>query len=226
MSDRGWGNSCGGTDPERALQPVCADGYNHLMDTRFEVRDAQESSRRSPTARRRRNRRRGPIDPQKIGATGGSYGGGISMALAALQGPQDDLGRRRLAGPVDEPGRQADADRRRGAGHPLDRPRLLAACRTGTRSTTSPTRPTWPSGSADRRREAVLRRRPLRTGQAMSNYAPPGTDPDADLTTWYALINAGEPYDPNPLSQRHRRRDHHAPLLVLHRPLASRRRRC
>ena len=39
------------------------------------------------------------------------------------------------------------------------------------------------------------------TGQATSNYAPPGTDPDADLTTWYASINAGEPYDTNPLSQ-------------------------
>jgi predicted acyl esterase len=35
-------------------------------------------------------------------------------------------------------------------------------------------------------------------GQATSNYAPPGTDPDADLTTWYALINAGEPYEGNP----------------------------
>ena len=41
MSDRGWGLSCGGTDPKRT-QPVCANGYNHLMDTRFEVRDAQE----------------------------------------------------------------------------------------------------------------------------------------------------------------------------------------
>src|SRR6185503_13736220 len=41
MSDRGWGMSCGGTDPKRT-QPVCANGYNHLMDTRFEVRDAQE----------------------------------------------------------------------------------------------------------------------------------------------------------------------------------------
>jgi hypothetical protein len=38
-------------------------------------------------------------------------------------------------------------------------------------------------------------------GLAMSNYAPPGTDPDADLTPWYAAINAGEPYDGNPLSQ-------------------------
>ncbi len=38
-------------------------------------------------------------------------------------------------------------------------------------------------------------------GAATSNYAPPGTDPDADLTQWYAAINAGEPYDQNPLSQ-------------------------
>jgi hypothetical protein len=36
------------------------------------------------------------------------------------------------------------------------------------------------------------------TGQAASNYAPPGTDPKADLTTWFGLINAGEPYDGNP----------------------------
>jgi hypothetical protein len=39
------------------------------------------------------------------------------------------------------------------------------------------------------------------TGQATSNYAPAGTDPDADLITWFASINAGEPYDQNPLSQ-------------------------
>jgi hypothetical protein len=35
-------------------------------------------------------------------------------------------------------------------------------------------------------------------GKASSNYAAPGTDPDADLDSWYALINAGEPYDQNP----------------------------
>ena len=57
------------------------------------------------------------------------------------------------------------------------------------------------------------------TGQALSNYAPPGTDPDADLITWYAPINAGEPYDHEPAVAGHRRRDHHAPLLLLHRPL-------
>jgi hypothetical protein len=38
------------------------------------------------------------------------------------------------------------------------------------------------------------------TGLATSNYAPPLADPDADLTTWFALINAGEPYDSSPLA--------------------------
>ncbi|HEV7561944.1 MAG TPA: hypothetical protein VGO24_00450, partial [Solirubrobacterales bacterium] len=42
MSDRGWGKSCGGEDPEKApVNPPCAHGYNHLMDDRYEVRDAQ-----------------------------------------------------------------------------------------------------------------------------------------------------------------------------------------
>lgn len=76
VSDRGWGNSCGGMDPKR-LFPVCADGYNHLMDTRFEVRDAQYLIGLLVDD--------GIADPQRIGATGGSYGGGISMALAALR---------------------------------------------------------------------------------------------------------------------------------------------
>ena len=78
MSDRGWGNSCGGMDPDRLpLTTKCANGYNHLMDTRFEVRDAQYLI--SVLADE------GVAQPQKIGATGSSYGGGISMALAALR---------------------------------------------------------------------------------------------------------------------------------------------
>ena len=85
MSDRGWGNSCGGTDPKRT-QPVCAEGYNHLMDTRFEVRDAQEIFEAlADRAATGATSGEGLIDPQKIGVTGGSYGGGISIALAVLK---------------------------------------------------------------------------------------------------------------------------------------------
>ncbi len=85
MSDRGWGNSCGGTDPKRA-QPVCQNGYNHLMDTRYEVRDAQEIFEAlADQAADGATAGEGLIHPQKIGVTGSSYGGGLSMALAVLK---------------------------------------------------------------------------------------------------------------------------------------------
>ncbi|HVV88894.1 MAG TPA: acetylxylan esterase, partial [Solirubrobacterales bacterium] len=78
MSDRGWGESCGFDDPEKLLPPsVCEHGYNHLMDDRYEVRDAQYLIGRLADE--------GVAEPQRIGATGASYGGGISMALAALR---------------------------------------------------------------------------------------------------------------------------------------------
>ena len=65
-------------DPDRLLEPeACAAGYNHLLDTRYEVRDAQYLI--SVLADE------GVAEPDEIGATGVSYGGGMSMALAALR---------------------------------------------------------------------------------------------------------------------------------------------
>src|SRR2546428_2963002 len=85
MRDRGWGGSGGATDP-KGLQPVCAEGYNHLMDTRFEVRDAQEVFEAlADQVADGATAGEGLIDPQAIGSTGSSYGGGISMALGALK---------------------------------------------------------------------------------------------------------------------------------------------
>src|SRR5690606_26787512 len=76
MSARGFGRSCG--DPEQRLAGVCGKGgWTHLMDTRFEVRDAQLMAGMLVDE--------GIADAGAIGATGGSYGGGMSMALAALR---------------------------------------------------------------------------------------------------------------------------------------------
>jgi len=192
ISDRGWGESCGATDPDRLSDPeACAAGYNHLLDTRYEVRDAQYLI--SVLADE------GVAIPDKIGATGVSYGGGMSLALAALRNrtmlPDGSLV------PWKSP-----------AGTPME---LAAAV------------PQWPwsdlayslmpNGSTlDYRAENPYKgpdgKAPIGiekssyvsglygTGLASSNYAPPGTDPGADLTTWYGLINAGEPYDSNPLA--------------------------
>jgi len=192
ISDRGWGESCGATDPDRLAEPeACAAGYNHLLDTRYEVRDAQYLI--SILADE------GVAIPDKIGATGVSYGGGMSMALAALRNrtmlPDGSLV------PWKSP-----------AGTPME---LAAAV------------PQWPwsdlayslmpNGSTlDYRADNPYRgpdgKAPIGvekasyvsglygTGLASSNYALPGTYPGADLTAWYGLINAGEPYDPNPLA--------------------------
>ncbi len=78
MSDRGFGESCG-TAASRASVPAreCAHGYNHLLDTRYEVRDAEYFAGELADE--------GLVSPTRIAAVGGSYGGGMSMALAALR---------------------------------------------------------------------------------------------------------------------------------------------
>jgi len=76
MSDRGWGLSCGKFDPAKATT-VCEKGFNHLMDDRYEVRDAQYLM--SVLAAE------GVVNPTKIGVTGASYGGGLSLALGSLR---------------------------------------------------------------------------------------------------------------------------------------------
>ena len=133
MTTRGFGQSCGNAGlAQRATRPAARTGYVRLMDTRYEVRDAQELAGLLADE--------GRTSSTQIGAIGGSYGGGMSMALAALKDrkmlPDGSL----VA--MAEPGRDADADRGGHAGDPVDRPGVLADARTAARSTTSPTRPT------------------------------------------------------------------------------------
>ena len=192
MSDRGWGESCGGMDPDRLTEPLaCAAGYNHLMDDRYEVRDAQYLI--SILADE------GIAEPKKIGATGVSYGGGMSMALAALRNrtmlPDGSLV------PWESPGGEA---MELAVAVPQWPWTDLAYSLMPNGSTLdyladSPYR--GPSGTAPIGIEKASFVTGLYgTGKAASNYALPGTDEDADLDGWYALINAGEPYDSNPLA--------------------------
>ncbi len=199
MSARGWGNSCGAFDSKRT-QPVCANGYNHLMDTRVEVRDAQEVFEAlADRAATGATAGEGLIDPQAIGATGGSYGGGMSMALGALKDrkmiPAGDGTLVPWVSDTGKPMRIAAAQpdipwtdlvySLQPNGHTLDYvvdSPYLARGRIGVM------KQSFVTGL-------------YTTGQAASNYAPAGTDPDADLINWFASINAGEPYDQNPASQ-------------------------
>jgi len=73
---RGFGDSCGGTSPPDHAG-ACGNGYIHLADSRFEVRDTQYLLGKLAD--------QGITKPQAIGVTGVSYGGGQSMELAYLR---------------------------------------------------------------------------------------------------------------------------------------------
>jgi hypothetical protein len=79
ISDRGWGSSCGTpAKPANTLKSgACAQGYIHLLSRRYEVRDVQTLLGKLADE--------GVINPQQIGATGGSYGGGMSLELGSLK---------------------------------------------------------------------------------------------------------------------------------------------
>jgi predicted acyl esterase len=181
---QGWA-SRGYADPDR-FSPQCSKGYNHLMDDRYEVRDAQYLLSLLADE--------GVTQSQKIGATGPSYGGGMSMALAALRDrvmlPDGTLA------PWRSP---AGQDMRIAAAAP-EIPWTDLAYSLMPNGRTLDYVADAPYGNRIGVEKQSFVAGLYALGQATSNYAPPGTDPDADLTTWFALINAGEPYDDNPLA--------------------------
>jgi cephalosporin-C deacetylase-like acetyl esterase len=79
ITDRGWGSSCGKpSSPANSLKPPpCERGYIHLLSRRYEVRDAQTLLGKLADET--------VINPQQIGANGGSYGGGMSLELGSLK---------------------------------------------------------------------------------------------------------------------------------------------
>ena len=78
MTELGFKKSCGKEDAINALNAespgACDKGFIHLMDSRYEVRDAQYLV--SVLADE------GLIQPKKIGTVGASYGGMVALAFA------------------------------------------------------------------------------------------------------------------------------------------------
>ena len=170
MTDRGFHESCGSAASQARLRPGLRQRL-HPPD-RQPLRGPRRAGVRRPA--RRRGPDRPAADRRDRRLLRRRH---VDGARRAAQ-PQGDA--RLQHRPVDEPGRQADADRGRGAEHPLDRPRLLAAAeRQHARLRRRRALP-----GPDRGREAVVRRRPLlrRAQAAPGFYAPVGTDPTADIT--------------------------------------------
>jgi predicted acyl esterase len=197
---RGLWGSCGTPESRLANAVECADGYIHLADVRYEVRDTQELVGRLVDE--------GIADAGAIGVTGDSYGGGQSLMLAAL--------RDRVMQPDGTlvPWRSPAGRRLRIAAAAPVIPwtdLITAAAPNGRVSATRPTsreRATVPVGVE---KATVVNAifaaaefaigpgqpvgEPFVPGRPMGYLAPVGTDPDADVTGWVARTDQGEPYD-------------------------------
>ena len=180
VSSRGFGRSCG--VPDSRTSPACDRGWFHpVADQRYELHDFQYLLGLLVDE--------GVTNPDAIGATGTSMGGGATMQLAFLR---DRI--RNVNGtysPWTSPG-----------GKPI---RLQAAYPRWGYSDLAyslipngraldyaiPTKPESrsPFGVV---KSSVLNL--LAAGGGLGFTAPQGADPTADLTNWVALANAGEPY--------------------------------
>jgi predicted acyl esterase len=184
---RGWDGSCGSAASRLASPSACLGGNIKLARTTNEVRDTQYLAEVLADE--------GLIDGQKIGVTGPSYGGGQSMALAALKDRRMTTDGK-LEPWVSKGGKQM---------------RIAAAA--PSIPWTDLTYSLLPNGRhldytlapKDQSQKPIgVMKQSFVTGlYALGNigkgyYAPAGTDPTADLTQWFALINAGEPYNENP----------------------------
>jgi hypothetical protein len=185
LTARGFGDSCGKATPPTALGP-CANGYIRLDDARYEARDVQYAVGLLVDE--------GLINPNAIGVTGESYGGGVSLELATLNDrvmyPDGSL----------HPWRSP-------AGTPLH---IAAAApvipwsdlvyslmpngRTRDDEIVSPTADFTPVGVEKLSFVSGL----FALGASSGTYST--TDPQADLPAWYAAVSAGEPYESNPLT--------------------------
>ena len=182
LTARGWGDSCGTAASRMADLSGCKNGYIRLDDERYEVRDIQTAAGYLVDA--------GLVNPDKIGATGPSYGGGVSLELATLKSRimNGDGSLSPWKSPHGTPLHLA-------AAVPVIpwsdlAYSLMPNGRTLDYKVTSPTGDLSPVGVSKQSFVGGL----YTLGLLSGFYSPPGTNPQADLTTWNTLIDAGEPY--------------------------------
>jgi dienelactone hydrolase len=180
---RGFGDSCGSAASRMADPAGCADGFIRLDDERYEARDVQYAIGLLVDE--------GIADPNRIGVSGESYGGGVSLELATLND------RVMNADGSLSPWRSPDGTPLHIAAAAPVIPwsdlvySLLPNGRTLDTQITSKTADLQPLGIEKLSFVSGL----FAEGQAGGYYSPPGVDEQADLPAWYASINAGEPYN-------------------------------
>jgi fermentation-respiration switch protein FrsA (DUF1100 family) len=179
-SARGWGNSCGTTESRQAAG--CSEGWLRLADQRYEARDTQYLL--------------GLLVDEHIakagglGVTGISYGGGQSIELAYLKN-QIRLPNGEFA-PWTSPSGTPLAIKAAFPRWPWSD--LVNALLPNGRFLDTEIAPSGqsrePFGVEIQSYISGL----YADGQAKGYVAPPGADPEAELSKWFAITNAGEPY--------------------------------
>ncbi len=179
-SARGFGRSCGAPS---SRTPDCAHGWIRLDDQRYEARDVQGLLGRLVDE--------GISDPRALGVTGASYGGGLSLELAYL--------RDRIRLPD---GRYVRWLSPRGvplhiaASHPIVPWSDLVSALIPNGRFLDFARPTLTESRQPFGVSLQSFTNGLYLAGTISGFvSPPGADPQADLTTWNARTNAGEPFD-------------------------------
>ncbi len=182
---RGFGDSCGTAASRLADPSGCANGYLRLDDERYEARDVQNAIGLLVDE--------GIVNSSRIGVTGESYGGGVSLELAGLRN------RIMNADGTLSPWTSPNGTPLSIAGAAPVIPwsdlaySLVPNGRTLDYQATSPTADLSPIGVEKQSFVSGL----YAEGNQSGYYAPPGTNSQADLTSWFASLNAGEPYDTN-----------------------------
>ncbi|OJU96310.1 MAG: hypothetical protein BGO23_02050 [Solirubrobacterales bacterium 67-14] len=190
MSDRGWAGTCG-TPAVRSATPAwgsCDKGYIHMDDQRYEARDFQYFVGLLVDE--------GVINPDQVAVTGASYGGILSVQLAALND------RTRLEDGTLVPWQSAE-------GTPVHiaaaAPQALAsdiayALIPNGGNLDYVSNPSYFGPQANYRvgaqKEKVMGGFYGTTDTPTNRYyAPTGTDPSADVVSWYQSSSGPGPYD-------------------------------
>jgi Acetyl xylan esterase (AXE1)/X-Pro dipeptidyl-peptidase C-terminal non-catalytic domain len=203
MTDRGFKESCGSAASRTAGGSACDKGYVRLIDDRYEVRDAQEFAGQLADA--------GLISSSQVAAVGGSYGGGMSMALGALKDrkmlPDGKLVRWRSP---------AGKRMRIAAAAPNIPWTDLAYSLVPNGSTLDYLADSPYRGRIGVEKQSYVNGLYLSGLLAPAFYAPQGSDPSADLTGWLAELEAGEPYGPGIQASLRELTTHHSSYYIDH----------
>jgi hypothetical protein len=198
-TSRGFHGSCGTLEARGAQLAACARGWLHLDDVRYEIRDAQYLAGRLVDE--------GLVDPQRLGAFADSYGGEPTiflgllrdrMVLGALPGEPDG----KLVPWTSPKGRPMQVRAIAPYQTWADLPHVLVP---NGRLLDYVDEPLDASATPLGVLKAAFVAGLLATGQISTStfslqgyFAPPGIDPDSDLTSWTVRLAAGEPYEGDP----------------------------